>query len=220
MQAVIKGLLVATASVAVATGLWQLSQGWGGEAGSSGRDAVATASTMTAGAGQTGRWDAEATTGPAVARPGETMPMSGSPLAGHASDAAALKAAVRIAVLDVGRMGAQQPPVALMEATGQPARHYLVGDSISPGVRLKAIAAAYVEVERGAVTERLELPQRRAASRLLPLSPPVQSYGAAAVAQPSPVVTPVVMPPNETPRSSTGVDRAVERAMERVPQTR
>jgi hypothetical protein len=124
-------------------------------------------------------------------------------------------------------MGAQQPPVALMEATGQPARHYLVGDSISPGVRLKAIAAAYVEVERGAVTERLEVPQRRAASRLLPLvplSPPVQSYGAAAVAQPSPAITPVVMPPNETPRSSTGVDRAVERAMERamerVPPTR
>lgn len=117
-----------------------------------------------------------------------------------------------LALQEVGREGPGRPDVALIRVNGGPARAYAVGDAVDVGVRLKAIRADGVELERGGVSTRLALAPAGAPRQLQPVA--ALRHGAAAEpAVPAPQPAPVMAPAQQAARSSTAVERAIARQL-------
>lgn len=117
-----------------------------------------------------------------------------------------------LALQEVGRAGPGRPDVALIRVNGSPARAYAVGDAVDIGVRLKAIRADGVELERAGISTRLALAPGGAPRQLQPVA--ALRHGAAAEADvPAPQPAPVMAPAQQAARSSTAVERAIARQL-------
>lgn len=97
-----------------------------------------------------------------------------SPMAADGAIAQASPNAPRVAqgfeLVGVATGFGNDPGFALLKSGGSPARAYLVGDEIAPGVRLVSLQAQLVEIDRGGIRETVRLSRQSTAGTPAPIA--------------------------------------------------